>query len=224
MELPGRHPPLIQALEEGCEFLLVFDDGNFEENETFLITDWFAHTPRAVLAKNFGVPEAAFANIPADIEHERYIFPAPVPGPIALRRSQVARPAPCPIRYNHRLLAQAPIKACGRAGAHRRLVQLPGRRPRSRRALVEVEPGALRELHWHPNNDEWQYYISGRARMTVFAHRGRRAPSTTRPATSATCRSRWATTSRTPATSRCASWRCSAATASPTCRSISGWR
>jgi oxalate decarboxylase len=35
-------------------------------------------------------------------------------------------------------------------------------------ALVEVEPGGLRELHWHPNADEWQYYISGRARMSVF--------------------------------------------------------
>jgi len=27
----------------------------------------------------------------------------------------------------------------------------------------------MRELHWHPNVDEWQYYISGQARMTVFA-------------------------------------------------------
>jgi oxalate decarboxylase len=26
----------------------------------------------------------------------------------------------------------------------------------------------LRELHWHPNADEWQYYVSGKARMTVF--------------------------------------------------------
>ncbi len=40
-------------------------------------------------------------------------------------------------------------------------------------ALVEVEPGAMRELHWHPNADEWQYYISGNARMTVFASGGR---------------------------------------------------
>src|SRR5947209_15611516 len=24
------------------------------------------------------------------------------------------------------------------------------------------------EPHWHPNADEWQYYISGRARMGVF--------------------------------------------------------
>ena len=35
-------------------------------------------------------------------------------------------------------------------------------------AIVEVEPGAMRELHWHPNADEWQYYLAGSARMTVF--------------------------------------------------------
>jgi len=35
--------------------------------------------------------------------------------------------------------------------------------------IVEVEPGGLRELHWHPNIDEWQYYLEGNARMTVFA-------------------------------------------------------
>jgi quercetin dioxygenase-like cupin family protein len=40
-------------------------------------------------------------------------------------------------------------------------------------ALVEVEPGGLRELHWHPNADEWQYYIEGPGRMTVFASEGK---------------------------------------------------
>src|SRR6202022_1305029 len=68
---PAGIPHSIQGLEEGCEFLLVFDDGNFSENETFLISDWFAHTPRAVLAKNFGVPEAAFAHLPSDAEKTR---------------------------------------------------------------------------------------------------------------------------------------------------------
>jgi oxalate decarboxylase len=33
---------------------------------------------------------------------------------------------------------------------------------------MEIEPGALRELHWHPDADEWQYYLEGQARMTVF--------------------------------------------------------
>ena len=27
----------------------------------------------------------------------------------------------------------------------------------------------MREIHWHPNADEWQYYLSGTGRMTVFA-------------------------------------------------------
>ena len=77
---PAGIPHSIQALEDGCEFLLVFDDGGFSENATFLITDWFAHTPRDVLAKNFGVPEAAFEELP---DHERYIVPSEAPGPLA---------------------------------------------------------------------------------------------------------------------------------------------
>jgi oxalate decarboxylase/phosphoglucose isomerase-like protein (cupin superfamily) len=39
-------------------------------------------------------------------------------------------------------------------------------------ALVEVEPGGMRELHWHPNVDEWQYYIEGQGRMGVFGAQG----------------------------------------------------
>ncbi len=76
---PSGIPHSIQALAEGCEFLLVFDDGEFSENSTFLITDWFAHTPKEVLAANFGVPESEFANIP---KKELYIFEDKVPGPL----------------------------------------------------------------------------------------------------------------------------------------------
>src|SRR5260370_12782489 len=65
---PAGIPHSIQGLAEGCEFLLVFDDGNFSENETFLISDWFVHTPREVLAKNFGVAEAVFYRLPRDLE------------------------------------------------------------------------------------------------------------------------------------------------------------
>src|SRR5207248_6033578 len=35
-------------------------------------------------------------------------------------------------------------------------------------ALITVRPGGVREMHWHPNADEWQYYIKGKGRMTVF--------------------------------------------------------
>ena len=53
---PAGIPHSIQGLDGGCEFILVFDNGNFSEDQTMLITEWFAHTPREVLAKNFGVP------------------------------------------------------------------------------------------------------------------------------------------------------------------------
>ena len=35
-------------------------------------------------------------------------------------------------------------------------------------AIVTLKPGGLRELHWHPQADEWQHYVKGKGRMTVF--------------------------------------------------------
>src|ERR1700736_5601806 len=60
---PAGIPHSIQGLEpDGCEFLLVFDDGSFSEDNTFLISDWFKHVPSDVLAKNFGVSASAFGH------------------------------------------------------------------------------------------------------------------------------------------------------------------
>jgi oxalate decarboxylase len=167
---PSVIPHSIQALEEGCEFLLVFDSGSFSENETFLITDLFKHTPRDVLAKNFGVPTTAFDKIPTDIEHDRYIFAGTVPGPMAkdVMRSSAGV---VPQTFSHRMMAQEPIKAAGGWVRITDSSNFPAATTIAA-ALVNVEPGAMRELHWHPT-DEWQYYISGRGRMTVFASSGR---------------------------------------------------
>jgi len=168
---PAGIPHSIQGLEDGCEFLLVFDDGGFSENETFLITDWFAHTPPAILAQNFGVPEAAFANLPADVEHDRYIFAAELPPP--LHQDGVLAPAgEAPQTFSHRLLAQEPIRA---AGGQVRIADSRNFPASSTvaAALVEVDPGGMREMHWHPNAAEWQYFIAGRGRMTVFASSGK---------------------------------------------------
>lgn len=38
---PRGHPHSLQGTgENGTEFLLIFDDGNFSEDSTFLLTDW----------------------------------------------------------------------------------------------------------------------------------------------------------------------------------------
>lgn len=39
-------------------------------------------------------------------------------------------------------------------------------------AHLSIHPGAMREMHWHPNADEWSFFIKGRARVTVFAAEG----------------------------------------------------
>ena len=167
---PSVIPHSIQGLEEGCEFLLVFDDGNFSENETFLITDLFAHIPRDVLAKNFGVDEAAFANIPVDYEHDRYIFSGQVPGPKADDIVQSAAGI-VPQTFSHRMMEQEPIEVEGGWVRITDSTNFPAASTIAA-ALVNIEPGAMRELHWH-SHDEWQYYISGQGRMTVFASGGK---------------------------------------------------
>jgi oxalate decarboxylase len=167
---PSVIPHSIQGLEEGCEFLLMFDDGSFSENETFLITDLFAHTPREVLAKNFGVADAAFANIPIDVEHERYIFSGQVPGPISSDIVQSGAGV-VPQAFSHRMMAQEPVITEGGWVRITDSTNFPAATTIAA-ALVNVEPGAMRELHWH-RHDEWQYYISGSGRMTVFASSGK---------------------------------------------------
>jgi len=39
--------------------------------------------------------------------------------------------------------------------------------------VLELEPGALRELHWHPSADEWQYVLEGKISVTMFGANGR---------------------------------------------------
>jgi oxalate decarboxylase len=161
---PGGIPHSLQGLEgDGSEFLLVFNEGNFNEDETFLVTDFLAHIPKAVLAKNFGVPESAFANIP---KQELYIFQSDVPGPLAADRAVGA--GPVPLTYSHRLMAQEPIRTKGGTVRIVDSSNFPAAKMIAA-GLVEVEPGGMRELHWHLNSDELQYYLAGEGRMTVYA-------------------------------------------------------
>jgi oxalate decarboxylase len=165
---PSGIPHSIQGLgPDGCEFLLAFDSGGFDEDSTFLLSDWFKHTPPEILAKNFGVPVEAFADLP---EPEKlYIFAAAAPGPLGpdkLRGAEAVAQT-----FSHRMLAQEPIRTKGGTVRITDSKNFPASKNIAA-ALVEVEPGAMRELHWHPNADEWQYYIEGEGRMTVFASSG----------------------------------------------------
>ena len=164
---PGGVPHSIQGLgENGCQFILVFDDPNFNEFETFLLTDWLHHTPTEVLAKNFSVPGSTFRNVPP---REKFIFASELPGPLAEAKKQVYEASgPVPNSFAFFTGKMKPTKVT--AGGSVKIVDRNNFPVTDiAAAIVTLKPGGLRELHWHPNADEWQYYVKGNARMTVFA-------------------------------------------------------
>ena len=64
---PRGHGHMLECLgNEPCRFILIFDNGYFSEFGTFSITDWLGHTPRSLLAKNFGLPESSFDGFPKE--------------------------------------------------------------------------------------------------------------------------------------------------------------
>src|SRR6202163_2113391 len=165
---PSGIPHSIQGLEPDCaEFLLVFDDGDFSESETVLLSDSMAHLPPEVLSKNFGVAESALKNLP---KQELFIFQTAVPGSLgADQRAAAGALGKSAQDFAFRTMEMPPTKRT--KGGEVRIVDSSNFKVSTNvaMAMVTLRPGGLRELHWHPNSDEWQYYISGKGRMTVVA-------------------------------------------------------
>jgi oxalate decarboxylase len=169
---PAGFPHSIQGLgPDGCEFLLVFNQGMFSEDNTFLLSEWVAHTPSEVLSKNSNLDSSEIARLPKD---ELYIFPADLPRSLAEDRAAVGgRNVQASQQYTFKMEAMAPTRKT--RGGEVRVVDshnFPASRTIAA-GLVTIKPGGMRELHWHPNASEWQFYIAGKARMTIFMPPGK---------------------------------------------------
>src|SRR6266403_4815471 len=169
---PAGYPHSIQGLEpDGCQFLLVFDEGNFTEEGTFLLSELVAHTPPSVLAKNFRLDKSAIAKLPKEA---LYIFPANLPRSLAQDKAAIGgRRVESPFSYTFKMEDMAPTRKT--PGGEVRIVDSRNF-PVSKNvaaALVNIKPGGLRELHWHPNASEWQFWIAGKGRMTIVMPEGK---------------------------------------------------
>ena len=164
---PAGHPHSIQGLDpDGTEFLLVFNQGNFSESGTMLLSEWMAHTPTEVLMKNFGLNREALAKLPTE---PLYIFPGTVPAnTVAQEKEEIGGSAVAsPIQATFKLKSMAPTRSA-KLGEVRIVDSRNFPLTKLAAALVTLKPGGLRELHWHPNSSEWQFWIAGKGRMTVF--------------------------------------------------------
>ena len=123
--------------------------GDFDATgTTFNVDDWIAHTPTSILALNFGLNESVFK-------------PVPTPNPYILKGSPPSETdnTPSPYgkltgnsSYTYHLSQQKIEPAPGRGGT---IAIVDSRNfpiaTTIAAAVVTLEPGGLRELHWHPN-------------------------------------------------------------------------
>jgi oxalate decarboxylase len=166
---PRGHGHMLQCLgDAACHFILVFDNGDFSEFGTFSVSDWMGHVPAAVLAKNLGVPAETFRDFP-----RKEVYFAKGPRPPEPAAAPLGGRHPPPLPHRHALTSRTPVETCP-GGREWRVEAKDFPISETMTGVVfELEPGALRELHWHPNADEWQYLISGSVRVTLFGSRGR---------------------------------------------------
>ena len=168
---PAGIPHSIQGLEgEGCEFLLVFDQGSFSEDTTFLISELLAHIPPDIIQKNMGWTREEWDQLPPN---QLYIFPADLPGSLEEDKKFLGSRLETETKYTFKMSEMKP--SVSNRGGSVKIVD-SSNFPVSKgvaAAQVTLKPGALRELHWHPNGSEWQYWIKGTGRMTIVNAEGK---------------------------------------------------
>ncbi len=169
---PAGFPHSIQGLgPDGCQFLLVFNDGMFSEDDTFLISEFVAHVPPEVLRKNSRLTSSDIAKLPKE---QLYIFPAALPGSLAADRAAIGgRSVQASQQYTFKMGSMKPTVSS--AGGEVRIVDSRNFPVNMSIAagLVRLRPGGMRELHWHPNASEWQFWLAGTGRMTIVMPDGR---------------------------------------------------
>ncbi|KAH6625345.1 RmlC-like cupin domain-containing protein [Boeremia exigua] len=165
---PKGQAHTVQGLDDENEYLLAFDDGNFDAaGTTFNLDDWLAKTPKAILAKSFGLPESTFDNLP---KTNPYIQNSTT-GDAARQRNITggAGELVADASYVYRTFSHAPEPAPGGAGVWWKIdsTNFPISKTIASTYVV-LEPRGIRELHWHPTSEEWLYFHEGEARATVF--------------------------------------------------------
>ena len=170
---PAGYPHSIQGIGDiGVEFLLVFNQGSFSEESTFLLSDWLMHTPPDVLEKNFGLGPNSIAKLPKG--DPLYIFASELPTQtLAEDQAEVAKRFPLSQqKFTFKRSGVPPTQS----NEHGNVLVVDTRNfPASQKicgAINTVKPGGMREMHWHPNASEWQFWIKGKGRMTIFNSSG----------------------------------------------------
>ena len=167
---PKGHGHALQNIgNTPCHFLLGFDNGHFSEFGTFSITDWLGHTNPEILSRELNLPAAAFADIP---KREVYIGTGQFPPKEIPDNLDTTKPIS---QSSHKFRMETMSPTHEFPGGFIKVVsskEFPIQNTLTA-ARMDILPGAIREMHWHPNADEWQFVMNGQGRVTIFGSHGR---------------------------------------------------
>ena len=113
------------------------------------------------------MPETTFAGFPKEEVYFARGNPPPAEPSLPLQGWKLP-----PETHKYRLLAQQP-HAIYRGGREWRVSEPVPDCEDDTGVVLDLDPGALRTLHWHPNADEWQYVVEGEVSVTLFGSHGR---------------------------------------------------
>ena len=156
--------------DKPCHFILIFDNGYFSEFGTFSITDWIGHTPQGAAGEELRPARVGLRRVSRKRKSTSPAAQLPPAEPADAAAGLEAAAADAQVPAARRSRRTRPIKG----GREWRVDS--SRFPISKTitgVVLDLEPGALRELHWHPNADEWQYVIEGKVSVTLFGSHGR---------------------------------------------------
>ena len=151
---------------EPCRVVAVYDDGRTVESNAFNATDWLKAEPANILTAILGVPgeriQKAAGSIPLITKGKPLLDAPTVPHGMATRS---------PHSFRYPLTQMTPVASSGGTFVQASKLDFPMSQTMIA-ALTVLYPGGIREPHWHPNADEWDYVLSGRARITMFMGAG----------------------------------------------------
>ncbi len=128
------------------------------------ISESLVHTPPEVIQKNMGWNMDSFNKLPST---QLYLFPSTESASLEEDKHALGDGLETVNQYTYKLSQQKPDVV--HTGGSLKLVDVT-RFPIANKICatqVTLKPGGLRKMHWHPNSDEWQYWIRGKGRMTI---------------------------------------------------------
>lgn len=161
---PRGHAHAIQTLgNEPLHAILVFNDGLYAEHGTFGISDWMSRFETADLAHALGVAPEALAGIPGG---ESYIMQGRI---LALDGPEARAEQPWPALRSHRYrLMSGPPRVSAAGGSVHAAGQADFQMTAMASLVTQLQPGAMQQLHWHVDANEWHYVVRGRVHFTLF--------------------------------------------------------